>query len=343
MPSALSSSFVDLGLLAFNALALAVMRPWYVTADAVPESSGGKDHFCPRGNKPSRFGAGVFRVFGVVLACGIFVLWPAGATAVTQPPLAAGAAAATPSRIATTLLWAILSDSALLPYLFEVARFKRHFELFIGVSWVVSAFAYNVTDALRVPAVYLSESEWHKMNNVLSCASFVLLSIHLARVRSELRVVALRYFSFAFITIGQVRDGFWMAESFWTLPPIVAFGVLLPLGMHLRRDRSTPLLRREKLYKGLCCAVMGGVCFLRQVLATSSEAAPPPPPAAAAATAAAGPSSHWKSDTVRFWHGVFHWWTGCSLFFLWGAVPVTERIAAGHGRTRADSSMTEWQ
>jgi len=337
MPSALAtSSFVDLGLLAFNALALAVMRPWYVTADAVPESSGGKDHFCPRGNKPSRFGAGVFRVFGVVLACGIFVLWPTGgaAAAAAPPPAGGGGAVATPSRIATTLLWVILSDSALLPYLLEVARFKRHFELFIGVSWVVSAFAYNVTDALRVPAVYLSESEWHKMNNVLSCTSFVLLSIHLARVRSELRVVALRYFSFAFITIGQVRDGFWMEESFWTLPPIVAFGVLLPLGMHLRRDRSTPLLRREKLYKGLCCAVMGGACFLRQV---SSEAPPPPPPAGG------GPGSHWKSDTVRFWHGVFHWWTGCSLFFLWGAVPVTERIAAGHGRTRADSSMTEWQ
>ena len=327
----------DVALLAFNFAAFGVLRPWHEAA-AEPNNSGsqnGKGHY----DSSSRTGAKVFRVFGLVLLFGVYLLAPSASTGAPPPP----------SRL-RTLLFVLLSDTALVPSLFEIARFKRHFELFVGIALVVSATAYNVTNALfRGGAIFLFEDDWHKMNNVLSCTAAVLLSIHLARIRNELQVVVLRYVSFAFITIGQIRDGFWMEGSYWTLPPIVAFGVLLPfwtvmsgrsgraplavtvgsvggslMSVGAQQDQvgavcggggfGAPPLLREKLYKGFCCAAMGAVCFWRQL-----QAAPASP----------------MHDDHHFWHGVFHWWAGGALFFLWGAVPVPAR--------RADSSMAEWQ
>jgi len=200
-----------------------------------------------------------------------------------------------------TFVSTVCSDFALIPCLFVMAEQRRHFELFIGVSQVVTAFCYNTCNALQI-SLFLDEEEWHMINNVLATTYVPLLAIHIMDSENETLNLVLRYAAFSCILIGQIRDGFFHSWQ-WTAPP-VAFFVLFPLlrrAFHFEPKRAK--LDVQKFNKGTCCAAVGAVCFLLGL--------------------------HDKEDLehnpFRLWHSLFHWFIGAALWHLWAIVPVPEK------------------
>jgi hypothetical protein len=79
---------------------------------------------------------------------------------------------------ALTFCFEVLTDIAFVPPLVVMHRFRRHFELYIGVFQLATGFLYNFCNALNMN-VFLSELQWHALNNILTTTYFLLLLIHL--------------------------------------------------------------------------------------------------------------------------------------------------------------------
>ena len=77
-----------------------------------------------------------------------------------------------------TFCFEVLTDVAFLPPLMIMHRYRRHFELYIGVFQLATGFLYNFCNALGTN-VFLTELQWHALNNILTTTYFLLLLIHL--------------------------------------------------------------------------------------------------------------------------------------------------------------------
>ena len=203
-----------------------------------------------------------------------------------------------------TFTLTVLTDFALIPALFVMARYRRHFEMFVGILQIISALCYNICNALGT-SIFLRETEWHKMNNVLAFTYLALLCIHLMSSGNETQNIILRYVAFSTITIGQIKDGFWVQEEtplemvgmgIWTFIPVAFFGAL-PL-FKFARERRLPAYDLRRLNKGIVVGALAIACFKVGL--------------------------HKKNDPLRFWHGTFHVLIGLSLWYLWGVVPDLE-------------------
>lgn len=189
-----------------------------------------------------------------------------------------------------TFVFTACTDLALVPALLVMARYRRHFEMFVGILQMTFALAYNICNALQV-TIFLREKEWQAMNNVMALTYFALLMIHLAHSENENLNIMLRYIAFATITIAQVKDGFRTLR--WTCGPILAFSAL-PLLKCLAQKRVPPY-NRARTIKGAAFAAGAFVCFRIGL----DE----------------------QHDPFRFWHGMFHLFVGTALWHLWGIVP----------------------
>ena len=77
-----------------------------------------------------------------------------------------------------TFCFEVLTDVAFVPPLMIMHRYRRHFELYIGVFQLATGFLYNFCNALGTN-VFLTELQWHALNNILTTTYFLLLLIHL--------------------------------------------------------------------------------------------------------------------------------------------------------------------
>ena len=208
-----------------------------------------------------------------------------------------------------TFVFTACTDLALVPALIVMARYRRHFEMFVGILQMTCALAYNICNALHV-TIFLKETEWQMMNNVMAITYFALLMIHLAHSENENLNIVLRYIAFATIAIAQVKDRFWSLR--WTYGPIVTFGALPALKM--LKEKRLPPYNRSRMIKGLGFGAVGCVCF-RIGLDD-------------------------KHDPFRFWHGMFHLFIGMALYHLWGIVPDPD--SAKKSDEQAPVQNSEW-
>ena len=79
---------------------------------------------------------------------------------------------------ALTFCFEVLTDIAFVPPLMIMHRYRRHFELYVGVFQLTTGFLYNFCNALNMN-VFLTELQWHALNNILTTTYFLLLLIHL--------------------------------------------------------------------------------------------------------------------------------------------------------------------
>eukprot|EP00937_MAST-01D_sp_MAST-1D-sp2_P001184 g1184.t1 len=215
----------------------------------------------------------------------------------------------------------VLTDLALVPALFTMARYRRHFEMFVGILQVLSALSYNICNALNV-SIFLAETEWHKMNNVLAFTYFALLCIHLMGSDNEDLNIVLRYVAFASIAIGQVKDNFWagghgqlFGMGGWTFLPVAVFASL-PLFKFARYGLPAYDLRRT--LAGLVMFALAGACF-RHAQDPGVEGA------------------------FRHMHGLFHLFIGAALWCLWGIVPDPESQKKKDAKGKVSlSERSEW-
>ena len=95
--------------------------------------------------------------------------------------------------------------SALAPALIQVARRRRHFELFIGTFQFLSALLYNLSEALQMP-LFINNIDWHFINDVTGLTFACCLLVHCMSNESENLNILLRYIAFGCAWVFKYRD-----------------------------------------------------------------------------------------------------------------------------------------
>lgn len=200
-----------------------------------------------------------------------------------------------------TFLLTCCSDLALIPPLIVMRRFRRHFEIYVGSVMLVSAFAYNFLDAMnRGDAVekswslLIEEEEWHRISNVSATTYVCLLAIHLAHFKDPDTNIILRYVAASLVLLAQVKDGFWMQKTQYTVYVVVLFIVGL-VARFLVLGEFPVYFSSGNLLRGTLLAGAAGICFAFGL-----------------------DDDH---DEFRFAHGLSHLFGGLALTFLWNLVP----------------------
>eukprot|EP00055_Hartaetosiga_balthica_P003374 m.7550 g.7550 ORF g.7550 m.7550 type:complete len:222 (+) comp2844_c0_seq1:34-699(+) len=185
-----------------------------------------------------------------------------------------------------------VTDVALVPSLGIVHARGRHFEFFIGFCQFVTSLCYNVTDSLDVN-LFLSGRQWHELTNIFSITYGIHLFIFLMGNRLESRDVFLRYLSFGLVWVAQLKDGYWMVTSQYTVWVAAFFGVLMVAKLVLTSN-STPF-DQGILLKGIGGLVVAAIFFFLSL----DDA----------------------KDPYRLFHGIAQSFVGLALYFLWQAIP----------------------
>lgn len=95
--------------------------------------------------------------------------------------------------------------SALAPALLQVAKRRRHFELFIGSFQLLSAILYNASEAIQMP-LFIDNIDWHFINDVTALTFACCLLVHCMGNTSEDTNIVLRYIAFACAWTFKYRD-----------------------------------------------------------------------------------------------------------------------------------------
>uniref|UniRef100_A0A7S3F9H8 Uncharacterized protein n=1 Tax=Haptolina ericina TaxID=156174 RepID=A0A7S3F9H8_9EUKA len=194
---------------------------------------------------------------------------------------------------ALTFCFEVLTDIAFVPPLVVMHRFRRHFELYIGVFQLATGFLYNFCNALNMN-VFLSELQWHALNNILTTTYFLLLLIHLQANTNPTVDIVLRYAAFTAVWIAQIKDEYWNP---WYTALVVAVFCMMPVCKFCGAMRLPPY-EPEKLLKGAVAGVASAVCF---VVGLDDQV-----------------------DPFRLFHGLSQALVGLALYYLWQLVPLHE-------------------
>ena len=155
------------------------------------------------------------------------------------------------SEMILTFVFEVFTDAAFLPPLMIMARHRRHFEMYVGVFQLGTGFLYNICNALNI-SLFLSELQWHALNNILTTTYFLLLLIHLQANSDPTVDIVLRYAAFTAVWIAQIKDEYW--EPYYTALVVGAFCVMpvckfcgamrLPLPLPQQQPQSPSPQRR---------------------------------------------------------------------------------------------------
>eukprot|EP00928_Gymnodinium_smaydae_P064925 TRINITY_DN48159_c0_g1_i1.p1 TRINITY_DN48159_c0_g1~~TRINITY_DN48159_c0_g1_i1.p1 ORF type:complete len:253 (-),score=28.57 TRINITY_DN48159_c0_g1_i1:78-836(-) len=204
-----------------------------------------------------------------------------------------------------TFLFTCVTDLALIPPLIVMRRFRRHFEMYIGFLMLVSAFCYNFLDAMnRGDAaskswdLLIAEEDWHRISNVTSTTYICLLFIHLMNNEDESANIVLRYVAATFVLLAQVKDGFWMQETCFTIYVVVIFFLML-IARYVAVAQMPAYGTSANLLRGIVLGLVTGLCFY---FGLDDD-----------------------RDEFRFAHGLSHLFGGIALTFLWNLVPRPKR------------------
>jgi len=199
----------------------------------------------------------------------------------------------TAGEAALTFCFEVLTDIAFIPPLMIMHRFRRHFELYIGVFQLATGFLYNFCNALNMN-FFLTELQWHALNNILTTTYFLLLLIHLQANTNPTTDIVLRYAAFTAVWIAQIKDEYW--NPWYTALVVLAF-CIMPVCKFCGAMRLPPY-DSEKLLKGAVAGVASAVCF---VVGLDDQV-----------------------DPFRLFHGLSQALVGLALYFLWQLVPLHE-------------------
>jgi len=190
-----------------------------------------------------------------------------------------------------TFCFEVITDMAFLPPLMVMWRYRRHFELYVGVFQLATGILYNVCNALNVN-LFLTELQWHALNNILTTTYFLLLLIHLQANTNPTVDIVLRYAAFTAVWIAQIKDEYW--NPYYTALVVIAF-CIMPVCKFGGAMRLPPY-DAEKLCKGLVTGAASAVCFLVGL----DDAV----------------------DPYRLFHGLSQALVGGALYYLWQLVPL---------------------
>eukprot|EP00746_Dinoflagellata_sp_MGD_P123017 gnl/MRDRNA2_/MRDRNA2_57749_c0_seq1.p1 gnl/MRDRNA2_/MRDRNA2_57749_c0~~gnl/MRDRNA2_/MRDRNA2_57749_c0_seq1.p1 ORF type:complete len:258 (-),score=26.09 gnl/MRDRNA2_/MRDRNA2_57749_c0_seq1:132-905(-) len=204
-----------------------------------------------------------------------------------------------------TFIFTAVTDLAFVPPLIVMSKYRRHFEIYVGCVMVVSAFCYNFLDAAnRGDADYKSwtliipEEDWHRISNVSSTTYIMLLIIHLAHLKDADLNIILRYAAASTVVLAQVKDGFWMQETQWTV--VVVFVAVALLVLRYVMTGEIPVYFTAE--NASRCGIIGSLAGISFYYGLDDD-----------------------HDQFRFAHGLSHLFSGVALTFLWNLIPRPKR------------------
>jgi hypothetical protein len=202
-----------------------------------------------------------------------------------------------------------LSNFWCFPCLYLIYKRKMVFGFMLGSFTFLCSLIYHSMDSLEIHEMYLTASDWHRLDNIGSIMSLIYLfvflmdnldrdgDIYISCYESNTDRVLL--YLGLFITLLMQTKHPWDLEN--TLIPILLYGVVLILKVLLVRR---PRIIRQNFSKACSILGFGFYCFNKGL----DDA----------------------NDYLRMWHGIWHFCGSASLFYFYQSVPKDKPLKMIH-------------
>ena len=183
-----------------------------------------------------------------------------------------------------------------IPSLIHVYRRKLYFEAFIAILTMVTSFLYHSMDSVDITNLFLSDLQWHRLDNIGSIECFCMLMVYLMDNQNPELDIQLNMAGLFLALICQEKAPW---QIIYTIFPIFCYMTCLCITICVRPRK--PKYNKKFLLTGLicfCCAFIGFFKGLNEF-----------------------------TDYLRMWHGSWHMMIGLGSFFMWQAkTPLGEEI-----------------
>src|SRR5690606_9921237 len=124
-------------------------------------------------------------------------------------------------QIAMLFITALTNFSGL-PTVIYLYRMRKYFESFCAFFTVFTSFMYHAVESINNDNIFLTEEQWHRLDNIGSITCFIMISIHLMDNRNPDLDLQLYLGAFFLVIFAQEKDP-WNLN--YTLVPI-ALGLI---------------------------------------------------------------------------------------------------------------------
>ncbi|KAG7401324.1 hypothetical protein PHYBOEH_001740 [Phytophthora boehmeriae] len=176
-----------------------------------------------------------------------------------------------------------ITNFCMFPAIVSLFRREFVFEAFIGMFTMVTSFMYHVCDSIDGP-LWLTEGQWHRLDNIGAIMSFIMWSIHLMDLRRPVLERYVQYFFLGVVLIFQEKNPWDERNSYL---PIAGSFSLLFLSFVVRRQ--VPKYNFVQFRRGVLLLLCGVCCFVRGL--------------------------DDDTDPFRFFHGCWHGFVGAAAYF----------------------------
>ncbi|TDH67473.1 hypothetical protein CCR75_008234 [Bremia lactucae] len=122
---------------------------------------------------------------------------------------------------------------------------------------MTTSFMYHVCDSIDRP-LWLTEGQWHRLDNIGSIMSFVVWSIHLMDLQSPLKERYVQYFFFGMVLVFQEKNPW---DEWNSVTPVASSFLLLLATFAIRR--RMPSYNYQQFRRGLLLMALAVMCFVR--------------------------------------------------------------------------------
>ncbi|TMW63397.1 hypothetical protein Poli38472_002338 [Pythium oligandrum] len=176
-----------------------------------------------------------------------------------------------------------ITNFCMFPAIVNLYKQELVFESFIGMFTMVTSFLYHCCDSIDGP-LWLTEGQWHRLDNIGSIMSFVIWAIYLMDLQRPVLQRYLQYTFLAIVLVFQEKNPWDEINSF--IPILLAFAVLFT--SFVVRGR-VPKYDKVQLRRGLMVLGAAFCCFLKGL--------------------------DDRNDPFRFFHGCWHAFIGAAAYY----------------------------
>ncbi len=175
-----------------------------------------------------------------------------------------------------------------IPVTVYLYRSRKFFEAYISFFTVATSFMYHALDSIDIKQFFLTQQQWHILDNIGSISSFMIVFIYLMDNRILDLDLRLYLGAFTLALLSQFKDPW---NIIYTVAPIAISGALFVMAVLFRKRK--PKLNFRALLKASLFLVVAVLCFTKGLKE--------------------------KSDYLRIFHGLWHLNIFLASFFIWQA------------------------
>ncbi|KAG1688642.1 hypothetical protein DVH05_003567 [Phytophthora capsici] len=182
-----------------------------------------------------------------------------------------------------------ITNFCMFPAIHSLYHRQFVFEAFIGMFTMITSFMYHVCDSIDGP-LWLTEGQWHRLDNIGSIMSFVMWNIHLMDLRHPVLERYVQYFFLGIVLVFQEKNP-WDERN--SVIPVVGSFMLLLVTFAVRM--RVPKYNYQQFGRGLLLLACGILCFIRGL--------------------------DDDTDPFRFFHGCWHGFVGAAAYYNFQVLP----------------------